>query len=181
MLKSSTTYTYVYCHIAAKKALHIAETEKQGSLYFRMMAGVFSSFTVEAFLNHIGKRKIRGWDNVESKLGPYDKLIFIQNQLNLTVDKSRRPYGTLKNMLKLRNALAHGKTEIISNIIIIDKPIENDKYPEPQWKILCSPGLVRKMFEDSESIIRDLNKQIGGTIDPLISPGHGDSIIEKEK
>ena len=52
----ATTKTYVSCWIAARRALDIARQKQAGNLYFRMMAGVFCAFTIEAFLNHSGQR-----------------------------------------------------------------------------------------------------------------------------
>jgi hypothetical protein len=177
---SSTTNTFVYCRIASRKALKIAETEKIGRFYFLMMAGVFATFTVEAFLNHIGQSKIEDWAIHERKLGPHGKLLLLQQHLKINIDESCRPYITLRSMIKMRNALAHGKTEMVkTERIIIPLEIDDDEYPEPEWRQLCSLPLIREMVEDSENIARDINKQIGNSIDPFISPGHGDSVVTK--
>ena len=66
---SSTTKTYVYCKIASFDALKRAEEVQSGGLYFCMMAAVFASFTVEAFLNHIGQARIKDWDALDASLG----------------------------------------------------------------------------------------------------------------
>ena len=55
---SGTTNTYVYCWLAARKALKQADAKQPGYLYFCMMAAVFAAFAVEAYLNHVGARRI---------------------------------------------------------------------------------------------------------------------------
>ena len=78
-----------------------------------MAAGVFSAFTVEAYMNHLGQNQVAGWGILERKLSPREKLDFLSTALHFTVDWSRRPYQSFDVMLKLRDALAHGKTEPI--------------------------------------------------------------------
>ena len=107
---SNTTNTYVYCFIAAKQAL--VHTEKQeGLLYSCMTAGLFSAFTIEAYLNHIGQIKVRSWDAVERKLGPREKLLLLQEMFSFKADLSKPPFQSLHTVLSLRNSIVHGKTE----------------------------------------------------------------------
>src|ERR1035437_4185958 len=107
---STTTKTYVYCRIAARVALERAKSLAGGSFYFYMMAATFATFSVEAFLNHLGERKVTDWRAIERRLGPKEKLLVLRLLLHLTVDESRRPFQTLRDMLRVRDALAHGKT-----------------------------------------------------------------------
>jgi hypothetical protein len=171
---SSTTRTYVYCWIGARKGLKQAEAVKTGSFYFRMMAGVFAAFAVEAFLNHAGQKKIREWKELERRLAPREKLILLRYIAGWSYDESRRPFQTLRQMLRLRDALAHGKT-IQKNVTVIleQLPWNGDELPEPEWKKLCSFPMVKRMVDDAEAIIRDLAKQSGFSGDPFRSGTHG--------
>jgi len=172
---SGTTFTYVYCYRAAQRALAHAEQVEQGSFYFLMMAGVFAAFTVEAFLNHVGQEKVRDWKALEKKLGPWEKLLLLRQLRSWTADEDARPYRTLCiEMLRLRNGLAHGKTEtVVHKREVTREPPDLEPWPEPQWKLLCAPSTVKRMVEDAGAIVRDLDKQSGGVGDPFASPGHG--------
>ncbi len=86
---SSTTHTYAYCRIASRMALKSAQELQEGNLYPRMMAGVFAAFTIEAYLNHVGQRQVLDWDAFERKLGPREKLLFLQRVLHLSADQSK--------------------------------------------------------------------------------------------
>lgn len=170
---SATTNTYVYCHIAARDALKRAETEPTGAFYFCMMAGVFAAFTVEGFLNHLGQARVRDWETLERKLGPREKLLLLRQMLKLSADESRRPFQTLRVMLRLRDALAHGKTEtVVSDRVVKGQPCEEDHWPEPEWKKLCNLASAKRMVEDAEAIVIDLNTQSGSSRDPFIGLGH---------
>ena len=175
---SGTTNTYVYCWIAATRALKQAEARKPGNLYCCMMAGVFAAFAVEAFLNHIGQRKMRDWANFERRLGPREKLLLLRQVAHWSVDESRRPFQTLQEMFRLRDALAHGKTEtVVKDTVLKQPPRDVDEWPEPRWKTLCTVPSVKRMVKDAEAIIRDLAKQSGSSRDPLANPGHGSSDV----
>ena len=145
-----------------------------GCFYFSMMAGVFAAFTVEAFLNHLGQRKVKDWEVFERKLGPREKLLLLQQSLHLTADQGQRPFQTLRDMLRLRDALAHGKTEIVTTDEVVADPYEpTARYPEPDWKRLCDLASVARMVEDAEAIVRDLHTQTGSNGDPFESQGTG--------
>jgi len=172
---SGTTKSYVYCFEAARRALKHAEQVELGSFYFCMMAAVFAAFTVEAFLNHVGQKKVRDWEALEKKLGPWEKLLLLRQLRSWSVDEKTRPYRTLRlEMLRVRNALAHGKTvTVVQDRIVSRHPPDLEPWPEPQWKLLCALPTVKRMVEDAEGIVRDLNKQSGSSRDPFASPGHG--------
>ncbi len=177
---STTTYTYVYCRIAARKALEEAQEQQLGGLYFAMMAGVFAAFTVEGYLNHLGQERVRDWDELERKLGPREKLLLLRSMLHLSVSITERPFQTLNDMLRLRDALAHGKTlTVTSDLVVNDANNEAAQYPQPNWKKLCSLNSVERMVEDAEKMVRHLCTQSGSKHDPFASPGGGSSGIEE--
>ena len=171
---STTMKTYVYCRIAAQKALEHSKQHPTGSFYFNMMAATFAAFTVEGFLNDLGERKVADWSRLERRLAPKEKLLLLRQLLHLEVDKSRRPFQTLHDMLRVRDALAHGRTiETLSDEIVANPNDESASWPEPEWKKLCQPKSVARMVEDADLIVRDLNAQTGSNRDPFASPSGG--------
>jgi hypothetical protein len=171
---SSTTNTYVYCWIAARNALKSAQEEREGSFYSRMVAGVFAAFTIEGYLNHLGQRYVSDWAVFERKLGPREKLLFLQRVLRLSVDQSRRPFQTLPEIMQLRDRLAHGKTVTeVSEVVVDDPHSEAARYPEPRWVQLCALPSVARMVEDAEAMVRNLHGQTGSKLDPFDMLGHG--------
>ena len=177
---STTTNTYVYCRIAALDALKKAQEQQSGWFYFAMMAGVFAAFTVEGYLNHLGQKQVRDWSELERKLGPREKLLLLRNMLHLSVDMARRPFQTLRDMLRLRDSLAHGKTlTVTSDNVVDDQDDEKARYPQPDWKKLCSLSSVERMVEDAEKMVRHLCAQSGSKRDPFVSPESGISGVEE--
>jgi hypothetical protein len=177
---STTTNTYVYCRIAALDALKKAQEQQPGWFYFSMMAGVFAAFTVEGYLNHLGKKQVCDWSELERKLGPREKLLLLRNLLHLSVDIARRPFQTLRSMLCLRDSLAHGKTlTVTSDNVVGEQDNEKARYPQPDWKKLCSLSSVERMLEDAEKMVRHLCAQSGSKRDPFVSSGSGISGVEE--
>ena len=179
---STTTNTYVYCRGAARDSLKKAQEQQQGWFYFAMMAGVFAAFTVEGYLNHLGQKRVRDWSELERKLGPREKLLLLRNMLHLSVHMARRPFQTLRDMLRLRDALAHGKTLTVSSERVVGDPDdETARDPQPDWKKLCSLDSVERMVEDAEKMVRHLCAESGSKRDPFVSPGGGSSGVEEIK
>lgn len=178
----TTTNTYVYCWNTARRALEKARENKQGALYFKMMAGVFAAFTVEGYLNHLGQERVRVWSKLERKLGPQEKLLLLCDMLHLSVDTSSRPFQTLRDMMRLRDALAHGKTLTVKIDCVIKNPADEEaRYPQPNWKKLCNLNSVERMVEDAEKIIRHLCAELKSKRDPFECSGSGSSKIEEIK
>ena len=83
-------------------------------------------------------------------------------------------------MLRLRDALTHGKTVATpSDLVVGDRNDETAQYPEPDWKKLCSLGSVKRMVEDAEKMVRHLCVESGSKIDPFVIPGSGRSGVEE--
>jgi len=57
-----TTVTFAYMHKGAKYMLELAQNTQEGQLYTTVAALVFSAFTLEAYLNHLGKLRNKEWD-----------------------------------------------------------------------------------------------------------------------
>lgn len=171
---SNTTNTYVYCFLTAKQSLEQARKKEDGYLYFCMAAGVFAAFAFEAYLNHIGLNKIKDWVLQEKKLGHKEKLKFLIKRLNININRNIRPFKTLNKIFELRDELAHGKTITkITEKTVKSSKVEQIEFPQVNWKKYCNLSSVEKIVEDVEEMILDINKQLGMTRDPFISPGHG--------
>jgi hypothetical protein len=127
---------------------------------------VFSAFTVEACLNHIGANRTTFWSSVERKLSPPDKLDLLANLFGLKIDFSKRPFQTFKRMFRLRDALAHGKTESITEESTqLLREGEHPKMPMTNWEKEINLRNAKIYFEDTKAIFQILCDK--ATMDPL--------------
>ncbi len=169
---ATTVYTASYLHAASRQALEEAKDNEKGSYYNLMISLVFSAFTIEAYLNHLGAEIIPFWLTIERSLSPSKKLEVIAVQLSKSIDYGRRPFQSFKSIFQLRDFLAHGRTEYISKESIQflsdgDKP----ELPQAEWQKDITAEIVQRYFDDTEEIIKYLHDVSGVKgINPLLVP-----------
>jgi len=137
------------------------EQEQKGSYYTIMSSLLLTAFTFEAYLNHLGDKTVKFWDEIESikVMGKYSVLC---KDLNVLPDFSRRPYQTLKTLFKFRNSIAHGKSKILKEV----KPVssQDDPYshsPKAEWEEYCELKNAKRAKQDISEIIKELHKLAG--------------------
>jgi hypothetical protein len=170
--------TYAYLRKAAVDALEKAKNIKEGSFYQLMSCLVFSAFTVEAYLNHVGERKIEYWGEIE-KIEPLAKLKVLYSHLRLKFDPSARPIQTIKQLFKFRNFVAHGKTETISGSGLLKKPQPDpgENLVETSWEKFCNENEAERAIEDVKSVLETLCDAAGLERHMLYSLGSGSHFI----
>ncbi len=169
-----TVFTFAYLSAAGDYALGDGKVRLQGSFFEWMAAAVFSAFSLEAYLNHLGPQRFQCWDDLE-RLSVEAKLSLILESLGKSADFSCRPFQTVKTLLQLRNQLAHGKTERVEKETIQALfPGEGPQYPATKWESLCNQENAERFREDSKAVIRQID-QWTGRAEFLFSLGQGSS------
>lgn len=97
---------------------------------------VFLAFTIEAYINSIGSRKIKYWDDLE-RLSWQKKVEILHKHVDRSTDWGQDPLQFTKEIFKLRDALAHGKEAIIcgpvfDNHVEASKSLDLDSI-QPKW------------------------------------------------
>jgi K+-transporting ATPase c subunit len=59
------------------------------------------------------------------------------------------------------------------------RPTDDDRWPEPDWKKLCTVAAARRMLEDAEAIVVDLSSRSRSSRDPFVSLGSARSGVEE--
>lgn len=100
---------------------------------------VFMAFSIEAYLNSLGSRKLTIWDELERL--PWEKKMQILHKVaGKELDKGRDPLQFAYEVFKLRDRLAHGKPERVLGPVFTD-PKEAEAFNfgqrvrglEPDW------------------------------------------------
>ncbi len=130
--------------------------EEAGSAYQFMASMIFSAFTLEAYLNHVGAKLLpAGWQE-HQWLGPMDKLQLIAKTVRVAVHPGRRPWQGAKKLLDFRNALAHGRTETItksSQVPLAHAPA-NMFLLKTKWEKQFTKSSAERGQEDVTTIIQ---------------------------
>jgi hypothetical protein len=158
--EQKTIYTYNYLYQSAKLSFQQAIDNKYGRLYNYINSIVMAAFTLEAYLNHCGAELVPFWENIE-KIKIQDKLNVICHLFELKIDKSKRPFQTMYDLIKIRNLFAHGRTETIS--------AESDTGPiQTKWESKCNKKDVGKFLTDLEVVIRQIHKKAFDDQNPFL-------------
>jgi hypothetical protein len=137
------------------------EQEPKGSYYTTMSALLLTAFTFEAYLNHLGEKTIKFWEEIEP-IKVMDKYSVLCKNMNVTPDFSKRPHQTLKALFKFRNAIAHGKSQILretKEVSSQDSP--HDHTPKAQWEEYSVLENANRAKDDVSQIITELHKAAG--------------------
>lgn len=153
--------TFVDLKHGADVLIQKAEDEQKGSYYTTMGGLLLTAFAFEAYLNHLGQKRIRFWEEIES-IRVIEKYTVLCKDLRLTPDFSKRPYQTLKALFKFRNAIAHGRSQILEKT---EEVSSQDEYsivsPKAHWEEYCTRDNARCAKQDIEEIISELHKKAG--------------------
>ena len=133
------------------------KADPKGSFHQFMASLVFAAFSLEAYLNHIGPKVFKCWDDLE-RLGPKEKLSVIAERLQVDVNYGHRPWQVMKHLFGFRNDIAHGKSEVVKPP---DRLEPLDRYSDDQlgelerteWEEYCTEKNVLRARQDVERIV----------------------------
>jgi hypothetical protein len=164
------TNTYMYLYKIAEINFEELNKNDEGSFYKMITIVIFSCFTIEAYMNHIGKNVYSHWKEID-RIKTLDKLKILFTQLELDFDKSREPIQSIYEMFEIRNKLAHGNTESINKktkqkaIQINEIKIEET---QTSWEEKIIKQNVKKYFENMERVIFLMNEKVNPNENPFL-------------
>ncbi len=162
--KQRFVYTYAELWHSSSCFLKKGQDDKAGSFHQFMASLVFTAFTLEAYLNHIGVKIFTCWNDLE-RLSPKEKLNVIAERLTIHIDYGKRPWQIMKKLFGFRNDIAHGKSvtikseEVISLINHTDEDIH--KVAQTSWEKFCTERNAVKAREDVDHIIKTIHEASG--------------------
>ena len=168
-----TVFTFAVLSAAGWHALQDGTVRHEGSFYEWMTVNVFAAFSLEAYLNHLGPLRFKCWEELE-RLPIESKLALLLEDLNESPDFSSRPFQTVKDMLRFRNQLAHGRSERVEETSFQTLfPGESPRYPQTKWEAQCTQKTAARFLDDAQAVIVQLHEWAGLDATLLFSPGEG--------
>jgi hypothetical protein len=165
--------TFADLNHAAWVMIKKSEENALGSRYTNMAALLFTAFTFEAYLNHLGHELIEFWDNIDS-IKVMSKYECLCKHVGVTPDFSTRPHQTLSKLFQFRNSVAHGRTQILKVSKAVSSRDDPWKHsPKTDWEEYCTDENAKRAKCDIEAIIVQLHKAAGLGEHPFI---HGATI-----
>ena len=156
-------YPFAYLRQAAWNAFETAQSVSEGSNFHRISAVLFSVLTIEAHLNHVAELTISDWNTIERTLSWGDKFARVSQELNLPIDKSRRPVQTVIQVFRFRDKLVHGKThsEDLKYKYREGRSSREDEL-DPDWlRQYWSDDAVKRVLDDVEQVLECFHTAAG--------------------
>jgi len=166
----STTYTYVFLHEASYYSLQEAIAEKEGGFFKFMSSMLFSTFSMEGYLNFLGENKIPDWYKKERRLGGEGRLQTLLQVLVMNPSMARRPFKTYRELFAFRDALVHSRVINTTLTGTLRSTAQRPPKPLSEWEKLVNHKTAQRFFDDSSRIIRMMNKKAGYARDPFATP-----------
>jgi hypothetical protein len=145
----------------ARQGLRQAKAANEGSLHNIVSSIVFSAFSVEAYLNHVGATLYSSeW---KDRAPVRKKLEFLSQKFSLTLDLSERPFSSFDAMFRFRNRLAHGRTEELTADYETHLDDEHALVPGPmtEWELICTLENAERFLDDAKAIINNIHGKTG--------------------
>lgn len=161
----ATSFTHRLLWLTANNLVVSAKnlSDKQWTLY--MAALVMTFFTLESYLNYLGETvdpdtwtNERDFFRMKPYIGTIGKLYYLADYCGLKpFERGKRPFQTIKQLSRLRDFLAHGRSERnCNNVRVIP-----GKFP-PYIKSFLEKSISEKKAEialnDVEGVINEIHK-----------------------
>ena len=161
--------TFVDLFHGSKVLLDKSKSQQEGSYFTTMGSLLLTAFTFEAFLNHLGHKKIKFWNEID-RISINSKYTVLCEEFEIKPDYSKKPYQTIKQLFRFRNSIAHGRSEVLNvnkKVSSEDDPWQHE--PKTDWEEFCTEINADKTREDVGKIIKELNEAAGLGDYPFIS------------
>ena len=166
-----TIFPYVLFHDIAHYELQAARNTGEGRFDNCLKAMVFSAFSLEAYIYHIGIQVVSNWEKTEKYKDPKSKLLELTEVKMYSPDFSSRPFATFDLIFDFRKQIVHGKTEHLRQDEIKEGEV-GENIPEmllASWEKLITLDIAVSFVEDSQSMIKTLHPIFGYQADPFFT------------
>ena len=161
-------------HWHTSRTLLTLGLENREGCYHQFLASiVFTAFSLEAFLNHIGEIQFETWDELE-KLSPKGKIRVLAEKLDVNADFGKRPWQVVPEVFGIRNKIAHGKNELLED----ERMLSIDTYDKRMGEMLKAPWQEYATAENAENardeveiVIREFWEKVENSSHLLFSTG----------
>ena len=145
-----TCKTYAALLHTGQSLLRMAEKSEDGRVLLLQAAKVFSFFTLEAYLNHLGDEEMEAWDTL--KHFPFNKKMqAVAQALGIEGSLDNSLMTHINALRTFRNDMAHGKTLVKTETIKTkDEPNFND-----MWKIFSHETISIQDVQKDYSVVKE--------------------------
>jgi hypothetical protein len=148
--------TYAEHWHSSRTFLKLGIENRKGSYHQFLGSIVFTAFSLEAFLNHVGESLFESWPELEM-LTPKGKVDLITEKLGIKVDYGSMPWQIIPEIIGVRNKIAHGKNELLKDERILTVDTYDEKMGEilrAHWQSYATQPKAEKAREEVEKLCK---------------------------
>jgi hypothetical protein len=152
-----------YSHMWHTSECLLKTGQEQDTLSFHqfMASLVFTAFTLEAYLNHVGSKLLPCWEYLERSKPPKEKLSLIAKHLGVTVTYGTRPWKVMSELFEFRNTIAHGKSITFKppvKVVSLEEHEADVSMAKTKWELFCNRKNAERARGDVEQMVLILHK-----------------------
>ena len=155
----------------------IERSEENEEPYELLPALVFAAFTIEAYVNSVGSRKVTFWDQLE-RLPWRNKIEILHSTAGAQADWGKDPLQLATQLFEIRDRLAHGKEDSIAgptcDTYMEAKSVLMVQHLKPKWFALVTKGWVLGTRERTVNLLQHLGSLHGFRPDDFQSHSRGE-------
>lgn len=173
--KKRDVHTYSELWHGSWVLLQRAQDEPKGSYWLWMGSLIFTAFSFEAYLNHIGPKLFACWPIFEKVVSPEGKLDVVCERLGIELPRNKRPRQTVRDLFEFRNKLAHGRTVPLEEkqVLNVNQHFKKlfTEHLSTKWETYCTERNAHRAREDIKEIMGRIHDTAKPPNDPLFFSG----------
>ncbi len=125
-------------------------------------------FTIEGFCNHVGQKLFNSWDSIERGMSPIGKLKLFIEAKNIEIKYGEDPFNTVSELMKWRNKVAHGKTEVFTTLQIASPETDDQllgQIEKANWEKYIINADLDIIKEACKSLMETVHEKSLGNLD----------------
>ena len=160
---SSDVNTFVYLYKSAAVSLKNSKLSSDGQFYNLLNSSVMLSFTVEAYVNHLGVLKgFPEWGEDSCRLTLWKKYKLLRVAVGLEGRSVEEAYPLVEKVIGFRNTMAHGRTKTHE----INEVSDDMLWPSRTkiltgWQKFLVLENVEAVFEAVTTLVKELHMAAG--------------------
>lgn len=153
--------TFAFFNASAVRYMKTALEKKEGFAFDLMSVMIMSAFSVEAYFNHLGSKKIPNWLKLHERKPVWEKYKILRLTVGLNELSIAQAYPDVADVLNFRNSMAHGRSERHELEFFIDPELVESLDQPVGWQASVDETVVGRRLQACQELIRELHEAAG--------------------
>lgn len=153
--------SFAFFNASAVRYMKAALKNEEGFAFDLMSVMVMSAFSVEAYFNHLGAKRISGWFKLHERKSVWAKYKILRSAVGLNELSIAQAYPDVAEVLEFRNSMAHGRSERHELQFFIDPELVECIEQPVGWQANLDEAIVSLRLKSCQELIKELHEAAG--------------------